>query len=82
MPPENVRTSASRNFSRLDGFEQVVNRASRSLDGNAVELRVNHHILLRRQFRIGGERLRNHAEYASNAVRVRANVVPADARRA
>ncbi len=82
MPPENVRTSASRNLARSTDSSSSSISASRCFGRHAVELRVNQHIFVRGQLRIGRERLRDHAEDVAHAVGIGANVVPGDARRA
>ena len=62
MPPENVRHEGLAELREIHRFEKVVDSWPRSVARNAVQLGVNQHVFLGGQFRIGRERLRNHAD--------------------
>jgi len=84
-PPHAARKRADERISKLqqfDGLEQPVDQFPSPLRRHAVELRVNQHVFLGGQLRVGRERLRDYSEHVAHTVRVGSYVVTADARRA
>src|SRR5208282_3834380 len=84
-PPHTARKRAYERILELRQvyrFQQGADQLFALDRGNAIELRVNQHVLSSREFRIGSECLRNHAQHLSNAVGIGANVVSRDPRSA
>ncbi len=82
-PPHAAGKSANQRVFELEQIhvhQQIVNDLLAFLPGNAVEFRVDLHILDCGKLRIGSQRLGNHAHGEANSVCIGANIVPGDAR--